>query len=119
MPSLEKPAIKFLHASDLHLGSHQYRNPSRSYDYINILKEILAVGTKNSKLLTDVLTTENAALAGIVAAKIDAAEATDALSDAEKKQATQSEELSTDELKVITELKEARAKETEERIALI
>lgn len=48
MPSLEKSATKFLHASDLHLGSHQYRNPARSYDYINTLKEILAVGIGHS-----------------------------------------------------------------------
>ena len=32
---------KFIHASDLHLGSHQYRKSLRSDDYIYALKEIL------------------------------------------------------------------------------
>jgi exonuclease SbcD len=36
-------SIRFIHASDIHLGSHQYENSSRSDDYIFALKEILQV----------------------------------------------------------------------------
>ena len=32
---------KFIHASDIHLGSHQYRNEDRANDFINAFKEIL------------------------------------------------------------------------------
>jgi DNA repair exonuclease SbcCD nuclease subunit len=34
-------SIRFIHASDIHLGSHQYENSFRAYDYILALKEIL------------------------------------------------------------------------------
>jgi exonuclease SbcD len=33
---------KFIHASDLHLGSHQYRNDHRANDFISALEEILS-----------------------------------------------------------------------------
>jgi len=32
---------KFIHASDIHLGSHQYRNEDRANDFINAFDEIL------------------------------------------------------------------------------
>ena len=32
---------KFIHASDIHLGSHQYRNEDRANDFINEFEEIL------------------------------------------------------------------------------
>ena len=32
---------KFIHASDIHLGSHQYRNEDRANDFINAFEEIL------------------------------------------------------------------------------
>jgi DNA repair exonuclease SbcCD nuclease subunit len=40
--------IRFIHASDIHLGSHQYENSSRSDDYISALKEILQVALEFS-----------------------------------------------------------------------
>jgi DNA repair exonuclease SbcCD nuclease subunit len=33
--------FSFIHASDLHLGSHQYRNEERTNDFIDALKQIL------------------------------------------------------------------------------
>ncbi|MFX1324743.1 MAG: exonuclease SbcCD subunit D [Promethearchaeota archaeon] len=33
--------VKFIHASDIHLGCHQYRNELRSEDYIRAFEEIL------------------------------------------------------------------------------
>ncbi|MBY9014283.1 MAG: DNA repair exonuclease [Candidatus Lokiarchaeota archaeon] len=33
--------IKFIHASDIHLGSHQYRNEDRANDFISAFEEIL------------------------------------------------------------------------------
>ena len=33
---------KFIHASDIHLGSHQYRNEDRANDFISAFEEILA-----------------------------------------------------------------------------
>ncbi len=35
---------KFIHASDIHLGSHQYRNEDRANDFINAFDEILTIG---------------------------------------------------------------------------
>ena len=32
---------KFIHASDIHLGSHQYRNEDRANDFIHAFEEIL------------------------------------------------------------------------------
>ena len=32
---------RFIHASDIHLGSHQYRNEYRSDDFIRAFQEIL------------------------------------------------------------------------------
>ncbi len=34
-------SIKFIHASDIHLGSHQYRNENRANDFIFAFEEIL------------------------------------------------------------------------------
>lgn len=33
-------SIKFIHASDIHLGSHQYRNDYRANDFIFAFEEI-------------------------------------------------------------------------------
>jgi len=33
--------VQFIHASDIHLGSHQYRNDYRADDFIHIFQEIL------------------------------------------------------------------------------
>jgi len=33
--------VKFIHASDIHLGAAQYRNMDRANDFINVFKEIL------------------------------------------------------------------------------
>jgi DNA repair exonuclease SbcCD nuclease subunit len=38
---------KFIHASDIHLGSHQYENTSRSDDYIKTFQEILTLAIEN------------------------------------------------------------------------
>jgi len=35
---------KFIHTSDIHLGSHQYRNEDRANDFINAFEEILTIG---------------------------------------------------------------------------
>jgi len=35
--------IKFIHASDIHLGSHQYRNEDRANDFISAFEEILTI----------------------------------------------------------------------------
>lgn len=35
--------IKFIHASDIHLGAHQFRNDNRANDFIYAFKEILAL----------------------------------------------------------------------------
>ena len=37
----ETKSFSFIHASDLHLGSHQYRNEERATDFIDALKQIL------------------------------------------------------------------------------
>ena len=34
---------KFIHASDIHLGSHQYRNDYRANDFIFAFEEILSI----------------------------------------------------------------------------
>lgn len=47
---LEKQDSKdfsFIHASDLHLGSHQYRNEERANDFINAFEEILTLAKLN------------------------------------------------------------------------
>jgi len=36
-------SIKFIHASDIHLGSHQYRNNYRANDFISAFEEILSL----------------------------------------------------------------------------
>jgi len=36
---------KFIHASDIHLGSHQYRNEDRANDFIYAFEEILTTAT--------------------------------------------------------------------------
>ena len=38
---------RFIHASDIHLGSHQYRNEYRSDDFIRAFQEILELAIKN------------------------------------------------------------------------
>ena len=38
-----KHSIKFIHASDIHLGSHQYRNDYRANDFIFAFEEILSL----------------------------------------------------------------------------
>lgn len=38
----ESRITKFIHASDIHLGSHQYRNENRANDFILSFKEILS-----------------------------------------------------------------------------
>jgi DNA repair exonuclease SbcCD nuclease subunit len=37
----------FIHASDIHLGSHQYRNDNRADDFIGALKEILQLAIQH------------------------------------------------------------------------
>jgi DNA repair exonuclease SbcCD nuclease subunit len=37
-----KQITKFIHASDIHLGSHQYRNDHRANDFIHVFEEILS-----------------------------------------------------------------------------
>lgn len=37
----DKRITKFIHASDIHLGSHQYRNNNRAYDFVFAFEEIL------------------------------------------------------------------------------
>ncbi|TFH30443.1 MAG: hypothetical protein E4G98_02060 [Promethearchaeota archaeon] len=37
------PRISFLHASDLHLGTSQYGNPTLSQDYVSALQQILQI----------------------------------------------------------------------------
>jgi len=39
----EEISVKFIHASDIHLGSHQYRNEDRANDFINAFEEILMI----------------------------------------------------------------------------
>jgi len=39
---------RFIHASDIHLGSHQYRNDYRSDDFIRAFQEILELAIKNN-----------------------------------------------------------------------
>ncbi|TFF87453.1 MAG: hypothetical protein EU550_03210 [Promethearchaeota archaeon] len=43
MQETNKNVSRFIHASDIHLGSHQYQNELRSYDFINTFKEILSL----------------------------------------------------------------------------
>jgi len=40
--------VKFIHASDIHLGSRQYEKSLRSNDFIFVLKEILTIAYENS-----------------------------------------------------------------------
>lgn len=40
-------SIKFVHASDIHLGSHQYRNDYRANDFIFAFKEILSLAVNH------------------------------------------------------------------------
>ncbi|TXT59407.1 MAG: hypothetical protein BAJALOKI2v1_210007 [Promethearchaeota archaeon] len=40
--------IKFIHASDIHLGAHQFRNDERANDFIYAFKEILALAKFHS-----------------------------------------------------------------------
>ncbi|MHA2049377.1 MAG: metallophosphoesterase family protein [Promethearchaeota archaeon] len=39
--------VKFIHASDIHLGAAQYRNESRSWDFIQAFQEILELAISN------------------------------------------------------------------------
>ena len=39
--SIDYNSACFIHASDIHLGSHQYRNDNRAEDFISALREIL------------------------------------------------------------------------------
>jgi DNA repair exonuclease SbcCD nuclease subunit len=41
-------SIKFIHASDIHLGCTQYQNEDRADDFINAFKQVLYLGIKNS-----------------------------------------------------------------------
>ena len=43
----QNKTIKFIHASDLHLGSHQYEKSHRSDDFILALQEILTIAYEN------------------------------------------------------------------------
>ncbi|QEE15117.1 exonuclease SbcCD subunit D [Promethearchaeum syntrophicum] len=49
----ENHKVRFIHASDIHLGTGQYQNPARSDDFIKILKGIidLAISKKVSFIL--------------------------------------------------------------------
>lgn len=40
---IENKSLKFIHASDIHLGSQQYRNNHRADDFIRAFQEILAL----------------------------------------------------------------------------
>ncbi len=48
LQDISNHVIKFIHASDIHLGSHQYENTLRSDDYINAFEEILAKAIDHS-----------------------------------------------------------------------
>ena len=48
MDSIGINHLRFIHASDLHLGCQQFRNEMRSYDYLNTLKEILILSKKHA-----------------------------------------------------------------------
>jgi len=39
--------VKFIHASDIHLGSQQYSNEYRSNDFIRAFQEILSLAVKH------------------------------------------------------------------------
>ncbi|MHA1931295.1 MAG: metallophosphoesterase family protein [Promethearchaeota archaeon] len=41
-------SVKFIHASDIHLGCQQYRNQNRSDDFIRAFKEILILSIEHS-----------------------------------------------------------------------
>ncbi len=41
-------SVKFIHASDIHLGAAQYRNEYRSDDYIRAFQEILYLGINHN-----------------------------------------------------------------------
>jgi DNA repair exonuclease SbcCD nuclease subunit len=43
----DENSAKFLHASDIHLGSQQYRNPTRSDDFIRAFQEILSLALEH------------------------------------------------------------------------
>ncbi|MEJ2276190.1 MAG: metallophosphoesterase [Candidatus Lokiarchaeota archaeon] len=43
MNSEKGNVTRFIHAGDIHLGSHQYRNHSRAQDFIEMFKEILSL----------------------------------------------------------------------------
>ena len=42
----ENEKIRFIHASDIHLGTGQYQNPERSDDFLKVLKGILDLAIK-------------------------------------------------------------------------
>ena len=42
-----KKSVKFIHASDIHLGAAQYRNEYRSNDFIQAFQEILELAITN------------------------------------------------------------------------
>ena len=41
-------SVKFIHASDIHLGCQQYRNQNRADDFIRAFREILALSIEHS-----------------------------------------------------------------------
>jgi DNA repair exonuclease SbcCD nuclease subunit len=43
MKKVSNFSYRFIHASDIHLGSHQYRNELRANDFINTFREILSL----------------------------------------------------------------------------
>ncbi|MHA2281674.1 MAG: metallophosphoesterase family protein [Promethearchaeota archaeon] len=43
-----KNSVKFIHASDIHLGCQQYRNQNRADDFIRAFREILAISIEHS-----------------------------------------------------------------------
>jgi DNA repair exonuclease SbcCD nuclease subunit len=46
--SKQHNSIKFIHASDIHLGCAQYQNEYRADDFITAFKQVLYLGIKNS-----------------------------------------------------------------------
>jgi DNA repair exonuclease SbcCD nuclease subunit len=44
----KKNSVKFIHASDIHLGCQQYRNQNRADDFIRAFREILALSVEHS-----------------------------------------------------------------------
>ena len=43
-----KKSVKFIHASDVHLGAAQYRNEFRSNDFVQAFQEILELAITNN-----------------------------------------------------------------------